>query len=162
MAASKSPNRTIINLLIVAYNAECETVLNYICNAVNLDGVRAEQIKEALQADIAAELGHAQQLAARIHTIGGFVPGSQSLVWKQQALQPPEDTTDVVSVIRGVIAAEEMAIENYENIIKACDGVDWVTQDLAITLMADEQAHLREFVGFLKEYEREAGARKGR
>jgi hypothetical protein len=31
--------------------------------------------------------------------------------------------------------------------------VDYPTQDLCITLMADEQEHLREFRGFLKEYE---------
>ena len=30
---------------------------------------------------------------------------------------------------------------------------DYATEDLAITLMADEQEHRREFVGFLKEYE---------
>jgi bacterioferritin len=160
MPASAAQNRRIIDLLTVAYNAECETVLNYICNSVNLDGVRAEQIKEALKADIAAELSHAQQLAARIKTIGGFVPGSLALSWRQKALQPPEDTTDVATVIKGVIAAEEMAIANYENIIKACDGIDWVTQDLAITLMADEQTHWREFIGFLLEYEQERGGRR--
>ena len=37
-----------------------ETVTNYIANSVNLDGVRAEQIKKALQADVLEELAHAQ------------------------------------------------------------------------------------------------------
>ena len=62
-------------------------------------------------------------------------------------------TTDVVTVIKGVIAAEEEAIAGYAKLIEVCDGVDYVTQDLAITLMADEQEHRREFIGFLKEYE---------
>lgn len=149
---SSSSESDITELLIGAYNAEIETVMNYIANSVNLDGVRAEQIKASLGADVPAELGHAQQLARRIKTIGGSVPGSLDLQWNQSMLQPPASTTDVVAVIRGVIAAEEDAIARYEQIIRACDGRDFVTQDLAITILADEQEHRREFVGFLKEY----------
>ena len=36
---------------------------------------------------------------------------------------------------------------------KACDGVDFVTQDMVVTILGDEQDHLQEFEGFLKEYE---------
>jgi bacterioferritin len=144
----------IIDLLRKSYNAEIETVTNYLANSINLDGVRAEEIKKALGAEIQDELRHARQLADRIKTLGGVVPGSQSLSWTQSMLQPPADSTDVVSVIKGVIAAEEEAIAGYEELIRLCDGDDWVTQDLAITLLADEQSHRRVFIGYLKEYER--------
>ena len=107
----------------------------------------------ALAVDIAEELAHAQALANRIKTIGGSVPGSLALKMTQSALQPPADTTDVLSVIKGVIAAEESAIAGYEELIRICDGVDYVTQDLAVTNLGDEQEHLREFLGFLREYE---------
>ena len=153
MAKRKANASSIIDLLIDAYNAEIETVMNYIASSVNLDGVRAEQIKASLATDIPAELGHAQTLARRIKTIGGCVPGSLSLKWSQRGLQPPAKSTDVVSVIKGVIAAEEAAIEIYTAIIKACEGEDYVTQEMAITILADEQEHRREFVGFLKEYQ---------
>lgn len=146
-------NEKIINLLIKSYNAELETVMNYLANSVNLDGIRAEHIKSSLEADVAEELTHAKQLASRIKVIGGVVPGSQRLKWTQEALQPPRESTDVVTVIKGVIAAEEDAIRGYEELIKACDGIDYVTQDLAITLLSDEQNHRREFIGFLKEIE---------
>lgn len=63
-----------------------------------------------------------------------------------------KDSTDLVKVIKGVIAAEESAIGMYEKIIKACEGKDYVTQDMAVTILADEQEHRQEFVGFLKEY----------
>jgi bacterioferritin len=33
-----------------------------------------------------------------------------------------------------------------------CEGSDYVTQDLAIKLLSDEEAHHQEFEGFLKEY----------
>ena len=66
----------IIEELTTAYWMEIETVTNYIANSINLDGVRAEEIKKALQADVQAELTHAQTLARRIKTLGGRVPGS--------------------------------------------------------------------------------------
>jgi bacterioferritin len=153
-SASTGPSTAVIDLLVTAYNAELETVMNYLANSVNLDGVRAEEIKKSLAADVPAELGHAQLLAKRIKTLGGIVPGSRSLDWTQAQLQPSKDTTDVVRVIKGVIAAEEDAIETYTKIIKICEGDDYVTQDLAITILADEQDHRREFIGFLKEYEK--------
>lgn len=144
----------IIEALTVSYWMEIETVMSYLANSTNLDGVRAEEIKKSLAADVTAELGHAQALARRIKTIGGMVPGSMKFKASQTSLQPPKDSTDVVAVIKGVIAAEEGAIAQYNKIIKLCDGIDYVTQDLAITTLGDEEEHRREFVGFLAEYEK--------
>ncbi|MFN7140946.1 MAG: ferritin-like domain-containing protein [Limisphaerales bacterium] len=145
-------NQDIIKELCVAYAMELETVQNYIANSVHLDGVRSDVIKKALAADVATEVMHAQQLAQRIKTIGGRVPGSLENERNQSYLQPPQDTTDVVSVIKGVIQAEEGAIAQYNKIIKMCDQRDYVTQDLVIEILAGEEDHRREFVGFLKEY----------
>ncbi len=148
-------NQAVIDALVAAYNAEIETVANYIANSNNLDGVRAKHIKNSLAADVAEELEHAQMLAKRIKTIGGKIPGSQDLKWTQTALQPPKDTTDVLSVIKGVIEAEEGAIEGYKRVIKAAqEAEDYTSEDLAITLMADEEDHRREFLGYLKEWEK--------
>jgi bacterioferritin len=146
--------RTIIDELIRAYWMEMETVQNYVANSVNLDGVRAEEIKKSLGADVIAELGHAQALAKRIRVLGGVVPGSLAFKADQVELQPPSQSTDVVSVIKGVIKAEEGAIQQYTKIIKLCEGSDYATQDICVTSLGDEEEHLREFVGFLKEYER--------
>ncbi|MEN0110089.1 MAG: ferritin-like domain-containing protein [Planctomycetota bacterium] len=143
----------VIDLLTTAYSMELETVMNYLANSTNLDGVRAEEIKKSLAADIAEEIGHAQQLAKRIKQLGGVAPGSASVKLGAQ-IQPPEDTTDVVAVIKAVITAEEAAVEHYGKIVRATDGTDYVTQDLCITLMADEEEHLVLFRGFLKEYDR--------
>jgi bacterioferritin len=148
-------NEKIIKELTTAYAMELETVQNYIAASVNLDGVRSDVIKKALAADVPTELMHAQQIAARIKTIGGLVPGSLALPRGQKMLQPKEDTTDVVSAIKGVIAAEEAAIAQYNKIIKLCDGRDYVTQDMAIEILGGEEDHRREFMGFLKEYQKE-------
>lgn len=142
----------IIEELKKSYRMEIETVMNYLANSVNLDGVRAEEIKKSLAADVTVELGHAQQLGKRIKTLGGQVPGSLAMQWDQKPMQPPSDSTDVTTVIRGVIEAEDGAVKQYGKIIKLCEGIDYVTQDLCIQLMGDEEEHRREFVGFLTEY----------
>ena len=148
MAASREET---IELLKQAYCMELETVMNYLANGINLDGVRAEEIKKSLIADVAGELTHAQQLGNRIKQLGGFVPGSAAIkIGGQQ--QPPADTTDVVGVIHSVIEAEDTACKHYRKIIKATEGEDYVTQDLCIRLLADEEEHLIQFRGFLKEY----------
>src|SRR5258708_763451 len=149
MAATKEQ---IIEVLKKAYNMELETVINYLSNSLHMEGVRADFIKQALSADIQGELTHATQLGNRIKQLGGSIPGSQARQMTQKSLQPQEDTTDVVDVIRGVLAAEEEAINAYRAIIKLPDGEDYVTQALAITIMADEEGHRQQFQGYLKEY----------
>ena len=142
----------IIEGLTKAYWAELETVMNYIAHSVNLDGVRAEEIKKALAAEVQDEIGHAQMIAKRIKELGGTIPGSFEMQKTQNSLQPIENTTDVEYVIRGVIDAEDQAIAGYNQLIKECDGIDYVTQDLVITLLADEESHKSIFEGYLKEY----------
>ncbi len=145
----------VIKELTRVYWMELETTINYLAISVDLDGIRAEEIKKSLAADIQTEITHAQELAERIKEIDGRVPGSFDFKPEQASLQPPEDSTDVVTSIHGVIEAENAAIEQYNKIIRLCDGVDYVTQDLCIKLLADEEKHRREFRGFLKEYENE-------
>jgi bacterioferritin len=143
----------IIAELTVAYWMEFETTQNYLANSINLITVRAEEIKKSLAADLAGEFGHAQELAQRIHVLGGTVPGSMAFKATQAELQPGPNPADVGVVIKGVIAAEEKAIAQYNKIIKLCDGVDYVTQDICVTLLADEESHRREFLGYLAEYD---------
>lgn len=131
-----------------AYWMEMETVMNYMANAYGLDGIRSEEIKNALKADVTEELGHAEQLAKRIRELDGRVEGSFNFKPVQETSQPPEDSTDLGWVIQGVIDAEAAAVDHYNYMIKLTDGVDYVTQDLLITLLADEENHLREFKGY--------------
>jgi bacterioferritin len=148
----------IIDMLKQAYFMELETVMSYIQNSINPDGVRAQEVKEQLEADIQEELGHAQQFAQRIKELYGVVPGSLDFQAEQSFLQPATEQTDVVHVIKGVIQAETGAIEHYAKIIEFCDGVDLVTQDMLIAIQRDEEGHRRLFEGFLREYQAEGRA----
>ena len=145
----------VIELLTTAYWMEIETVMNYIANSVNPDGVRAQEIIESLREDVTEELGHAQLFATRIKELYGVVPGSLDFTAEQSYLQPPDHQTDIVHVVKGVIEADTGAIEHYNHIIEVTDGVDFVTQDMVIAILRDEEGHRRLFEGYLREYEAE-------
>src|ERR687891_1376573 len=101
--ANAAKREQIVDMLQRAYWMEIETVMSYLANSVNPDGVRAQEIKESLAEDVQEELGHAQQFAARIKELYGVVPGSEDFRAEQSFLQPPGEQIDVVHVIKGVI-----------------------------------------------------------
>ena len=156
LADDRAPQREeLIEMLKKAYFMEIETVMSYITNSINPDGVRAQEIIESLQEDVQEELGHAQEFGRRIKELYGVVPGSMEFKPEQTYLQPPEAQTDIVHVIKGVIEAETGAIEHYNRIIEFTDDIDPVTNDMVIAILRDEEGHRRLFEGFLREYETE-------
>jgi bacterioferritin len=155
-----SPDRAeqreqVVEMLKKAYWMEIETVISYITNSTNPDGVRAQEIIESLKEDVQEELGHAQEFANRIKELYGVVPGSLDFTAEQSYLQPPDHQTDIVHVIKGVIEAESGAIEHYNKIIEFTEEIDPVTNDMVIAILRDEEGHRRLFEGFLREYEAE-------
>jgi bacterioferritin len=145
----------IVTMLTAAYWMEIETVVSYLANSINPDGVRAQEIIKSLEADIDEELGHARKFGERIKELYGVVPGSLDFTAEQTYLQPPEHQTDIVHVIQGVIDAETGAIEFYNEIVERTEAVDPVTNDMVIAILHDEEGHRRLFEGFLREYEAE-------
>jgi bacterioferritin len=120
---------------------EIETVMGYIANSVNLEGIRAQEIRESLERDIDEELAHARRLAARIKELYGVVPRLAGVrggadVPAAAGRADPRRAGD-----QGVIEAESGAIAHYNRIIAAADGVDWVTQDFVIGILHDEAGH---------------------
>ncbi|HEY1476290.1 MAG TPA: ferritin-like domain-containing protein [Chthoniobacterales bacterium] len=144
--------KDIVTELKKSYAIELETIQNYLANSVDLDGAGAEEVKKSLEEEIATKLKHGRHLAKRIKVLGGRVPGSLELPRDQNLLQPPFDSADVLAVIRGVIGTKEAAISQYQKIITLTDGLDYVTQDLVIDLLSDEQEHLRLFLSFLAQH----------
>src|SRR5688500_8842659 len=145
----------LIGMLTKAYWMEIETVMSYIANSINPDGVRAQEIIESLEEDIQEELGHARQYGTRIKELYGVVPGSLDFQAEQSYLQPPDEQTDIVHVIKDVLEAETGAIDHYNKIVEFCDDKDLVTQDMVLAILRDEEGHRRLFEGFLREYKAE-------
>jgi len=151
--AAKAGTDTIVELLTRAYRMEMETVANYLAASANLDGIRAQEVARALASDVGEELDHARRLAERLRQLDALVPGSLSLEPTQVSLQPDPGRTDVEQVVHGVLEAEEAAVAHYRELIAEADGFDWVTQDLAISILAEEEAHRRLFRSYLREYD---------
>jgi bacterioferritin len=152
---NRSKRDRLVELLTTAYWMEIETVMNYLANSINPDGIRAREVISSLTQDIQEELNHAQLFGHRIKELYGIVPGSLAFNPEQKYLQPPERQTDIIHVIKGVIEAENGAIEHYNQIISFCDGFDYVTQDMIIDILREEEGHKRLFEGYLREYEAE-------
>ena len=77
---SVSQRDELIELLKTAYWMEIETVMSYIANSINPDGVRAREVVENLEQDIQEELGHAQQFGENrgqhfFHLVAWHGPG---------------------------------------------------------------------------------------
>jgi len=147
----KDERDQIVEMLKKAYFMELETVMSYITNSVNLEGIRAREVAESLEQDIQEELGHAQQFANRIKELYGVVPGSLDFSAEQSFLQPASEQTDLGHVIKGVIEAESGAIEHYVALIEFAADRDPVTEDMVIAILRDEEGHRRLFEGFLRE-----------
>ncbi len=85
----KDDRAQLIELLTRAYWMEIETVMSYIANSINPDGVRAQEIIESLEQDIQEELGHAREFGARIKELYGVVPGSLDFKAEQTTSSRP-------------------------------------------------------------------------
>ena len=155
---ARADRERIVEMLKRAYWMEIETVMSYIANSTNPDGVRAQEIVASLREDIQEELGHATQFANRIKELYGIVPGSMDFEAEQSYLQPPQRQTEIVPVIEGVIEAETGAVDFYNEIIDATEESDPVTNDMVTAILHDEEGHRRLFEGFLREYQHESDA----
>ncbi|MBO0767050.1 MAG: rubrerythrin [Solirubrobacterales bacterium] len=153
--APRSDDPAIIEMLAKAYWMEIETVMNYLANSINPDGVLAQQVAASLRDEVQDELDHARRFGERIKELYGVVPTSEDFRPEQDFLAPPAEQTDVVHVIKGVIQAESEAVKYYREIVDRTEHADPVTNDMVIEILHDEQRHRRLFEGFLREYEAE-------
>jgi len=131
--------RDVVNGLKKSYAMALESVQNYLANSIHLEGPAADRVKKMLENAVASELQHARRLARRIKILGDRVPGSLELPRDQNYLQPPIDNRDSVTVIRGALTATDAAIAHHQAIIQITEDLDFVTQDLLIELLAEEQ-----------------------
>ena len=137
----------IVAELKSSYAAEIEVIVNYLAQATNLEGPRAEPIKEWLDEEVQTALGHARRLARRINVLEGKVPTSRELSRVQKASCPV--AADANHVLLDAIKAADATITRYERIIELCDGRDFVTLDLIIELLVDERERKQRLIAFL-------------
>jgi bacterioferritin len=149
-------DQKVIDLLTKAYVDEVETISNYLAHGVRLDTFDGHDVAEELLADVSEEQQHAQMLGERLKVLKEVPPTSldDDMEFTQQDLNGIDDTTDVLSVIDGVISAERDACDTYRKLVKAARDVDdYGTASLAEDLLRDEEEHLEEFLSIRKEFD---------
>ena len=153
---TREEREQIVAMLTKAYWMEIETVMSYIANSVNPDGVRAQEIIESLREDIQEELGHAHavrephQGALRRRARLDGLPGRAVLPAAARA--PDRHRARDQGRDRG----RDRRDRHYNEIIEATEEIDPVTNDMVIAILRDEEGHRRLFEGFLREYEEQA------
>lgn len=144
-----------------AYTHELEAVINYLTNSVVLEGILSEEVSNELLQDAQTdEIQHAVRLGNRIAILGGRPPYATEMNFERTSLEPPEDRTDYLKVVKGVIEAEKEAVQLYRKIAKlAAENEDFVTENLVVEILGEEEEHLHEFEGYLEEAEKRRGLR---
>jgi len=145
----------VIGVLNEALATEIVCYLRYkrhyfMAEGINSGTVAAEFLQHANE-----ELGHADQLAARITQLQGkpdFSP--DSLTSRSHAEYVEGD--DLVSMIREDLVAERIAIESYQEIARWLGDKDATTRRLMEEILAVEEEHADDLLGLLTEIERGA------
>lgn len=138
----------VIALLNVALATELVCMLRYKRHGFTAKGLGAEPVAAEFHAHAAEELGHADQLAARIVQLGGdpdFSPAGLA----DRAHAEYDASPELVDMIREDLVAERIAIESYGEVIRFLGDDDPTTRRLIESILAVEEEHADDLAGLL-------------
>ncbi|HJS83374.1 MAG TPA: ferritin-like domain-containing protein [Nitrososphaera sp.] len=131
----------IIDILKKAYCDEMRIFHYFWYVGINMEGIGLVTYAAALKTQATGELGHAELLADRISELGDIAP-SDPAEWKQLSTIGPLDPSKHLtlrSALERAVEFEGKAVENYNGLAKkALEVGDYVTYNLATTILADE------------------------
>jgi bacterioferritin len=141
----------VIGLLNVALATEIVCVLRYKRHAFTAKGLAAEPIAAEFHKHAAQEMGHADQLAARIAQLGGepdFSPASLP----SRSHAEYDASTDLLDMIRADLIAERIAIDAYGDGIRFIGDGDPTTRRLLESILAVEEEHAEDMADLLAKF----------
>src|SRR6185503_6236570 len=131
----------IIEILKKAYCDEMRIFHYFWYLGINMEGIGLVTYAAALKTQATGELTHAELLADRISELGDIAP-SDPTEWKQYSTIGPLDPAQHLTLraaLEQALEFEGKAVENYNALAKkALELGDYVTYNLATTVMADE------------------------
>ncbi len=131
----------IIEILKKAYCDELRIFHYFWYVGINMEGIGLVTHAAALKTQATGELAHAELLADRISELGDIAPSDPS-EWKQYSTIGPLDPAKHLTLraaLERSLEFEGKAVENYNGLAKkALELGDYVTYNLASTIMADE------------------------
>ena len=139
----------VIKDLNSAYADEWLAHYQYFLYAQVIEGIDAETLKTKLEEQSNDELNHAKELISRIRELGGDPTTNVMDVSTCGFSEPPEDTSDLVSIVELVLKGERCAIEKYNNLAKKYHMKDLVTHEIFEELLEDEVSDEEDWEDFL-------------
>lgn len=134
-------------LLYRAAAEEIQAFYQYILPAKFLVGNLRPDVEKEFVENAKDELDdHFEKLLTRLNQLGADVtPISNLYTLNQVAVGKyiiPTAPYDVLKLIEDNITAEKDAIKTYIEICKYCEGQDWVSFNMARSILSDEEEHL--------------------
>jgi bacterioferritin len=133
--------QVIIGILKKAYSDEMRIFHYFWYVGINMEGIGLVTYAQALKTQATGELGHAELLADRIAELGDRAPSNPS-EWEKLSTIGPLDPVKHLTLrpaLERALKFEGKAVENYNALAKkALDMGDFVTYNLATTILADE------------------------
>ena len=143
----------LVAVLNCAYADEWLAAYAYNYMGQTVSGRPAAKQFSALLLDTSKdELGHQQELATRIVSLGGKPPADVNrLVGASNAgyPTPPANEKGFEGIVKAVIKAERDAIEVYNKLAQKTHGKDPITYNLVVHILGEEVEHEDEFENLL-------------
>lgn len=140
----------LLDVLNAALSEEWLAYYQYWTAAQVVVGPQRRDIQDEFMKHASDELRHAQMLATRIIELEG-VPVLSPHDWFKHARCPYQmpATFDVESFLKIIRSAEECAMIRYQEIAEFTEGKDFVTNDMAKHILAEEADHEQDMQDYL-------------
>jgi bacterioferritin len=134
-------SKEIVDLLKKAYCDEMQIFHFFWYVGINMEGIGLVTYASSLKTQATGELNHGEMLSNRISELEDKAPSDPS-EWQRVSnigtLDPMKHLT-LRSALEKALEFEGKAVQNYNNIAKrALESSDFVTYNLATTILADE------------------------
>lgn len=147
---TKTTTEIVIGFLNEALGIAIIGILRYKQHAFAANGIGARRVTVALLQHAAEEQSHANHLAERIQQLGGkaFLPFEQ-LVYQSYSEEVEKES--LAEMITTNLLAERSAIHNYRAMIASIGTDDPTTRQVLERILAQEEAHVKNLSGLLRE-----------
>jgi bacterioferritin len=140
----------VIGVLNEALATEIVCWLRYKRHYFTATGMHAEPVAQEFLQHANDELGHSDQIAARIVQLQGE-PNFDPAGLTDRSHAEYDASRDLVTMIKEDLVAERVAIESYSDIIRWLGDKDPTTRRLIESILAVEEEHADDLLGFLEE-----------
>jgi bacterioferritin len=140
----------VIDVLQEALATELVCYLRYMRHFYASSGLNAASVAAEFLEHAGQELGHANQIAARITQLQGLPDFNPDVLSKRSHAEYVEGST-LLDMVKEDLVAERVAIASYTEIAQWLGDKDPTTRNLMESILAVEEEHADDLLGILQE-----------